>query len=458
MGKIDLLNEGLEDLREIQAGRAVLAARREADPEYRVKRAAKLLAKKVELAYWPALAFGPKIDPAAYVAAETVLTKEVGSKYGDLVAVTEGGGRSRGGWDSYGYRGLSSYGAARCWYAAGCKDSPKYRAQVARLARISAQSRSEVYASDFAKKSESLMCYLNVAKGGAWLRKHFESDISYSRKALGALGRLPWYCRWAAVCDVAATEGRARVRVRDMNWEAVKVAQKGPRAALRFMPRSVAQRYLWGQVIGFAAATIPTVAQLPDFDQIRWGTLQWLMGDKPMSDVAELVPAARLVQLFGADRHAITRFVGDGSVHDAGQLRLPARGLAQGWAGLVSRAPTAVRYLPFALEIQDGLGGSAPKSLAEAENNCPKWAAVAWAAEAGLTATEEEEYARLFAERQRSWHAVPAPNGTEGVAQGHYRLVQLASDDPRQATAGAADELLSAPPRRRCCVRQGGLA
>lgn len=123
MGKIDLLNEGLEDLREIQAGRAVLAARREADPEYRVKRAAKLLAKKVELAYWPALAFGPKIDPAAYVAAETVLTKEVGSKYGDLVAVTEWGGRSRGGWDSYGYHGLSSYDAARCWYAAGCKDS-----------------------------------------------------------------------------------------------------------------------------------------------------------------------------------------------------------------------------------------------------------------------------------------------------------------------------------------------
>lgn len=127
-----LLEEGLEDLRQVLCARAALAARAKekgitvreylSDPIRRAKR----LAKQIGLAYWPAIAYGPRIDPWAYVVAERIISGDNGPRWGEIVD----GRRSHGGWDSYGHHGVAAADVADWWYAAGCRDSSKFRLQV----------------------------------------------------------------------------------------------------------------------------------------------------------------------------------------------------------------------------------------------------------------------------------------------------------------------------------------
>ena len=192
---------------------------------------AKKLARRIGLTYWPALIRYPvrdkyndvlrpdgrgyvreklKCNPMAFVFAEKVLQK----KYG----LWELGSRNnRGGWDSQGYYGISNHDVERMWFAAGCKNNKKFRMQVA--------------SGVTAKKGDTIPWLRNYIKGQQWWNKLIPLRLHYfflCRKTLAVLGKLPWYCRWAAVnklitINTNTNENNGRyIRIRDLDWNAVK--------------------------------------------------------------------------------------------------------------------------------------------------------------------------------------------------------------------------------------------
>lgn len=183
----------------------------------RLRRRARIRAREIGLAYWPALAFGPgDVDPAAYVAAERVLRRKTGTLWGE---VRPGGPMARGGWDSQGDHGLSPRSVARMWLAAGCRDTPKFRAQVA--------------AGVVARKADSLEWFRYYARGERWVRSNrIQAAVKrwISRKAVAALGRLSAPLRRAALGPFLGTMQdqhlfRMPIRIRDLDWAAVQAAQ-----------------------------------------------------------------------------------------------------------------------------------------------------------------------------------------------------------------------------------------
>jgi len=182
-------------------------------------RRAKWMAKSMGLAYWPALImddYAPDIDPVAYVAAENAMMASNG-----LWSPADG---TRGGWDSKGHHGVSRYDVAGYWYAAGCRDTPKFRTQV-RLRTT-------------AKKGDSLPFLINYARGQKWLLA-WSNNYGVSRKAVAALGRLCPESRHAAMRGVPDDRADHPIRVRDLNWAEVRRIQ-----ALRVdpSPRAMALR------------------------------------------------------------------------------------------------------------------------------------------------------------------------------------------------------------------------
>jgi len=199
-------------------------AAREKLAEMRVSRArnrrAKDRAREIGLSYWPALiadGYQPRVDPRAYVAAERVLNR----RHGEWCP--EDG--CHGGWDSKGHHGVDRVEVARYWYAAGCRDSRKFRAQVVLRAE--------------AKKGDSLPFLLNLVRGARWASAWGVDWRQLSRKAQAALGRLSPELRHAAVRGLP--EGACNIRVRDLNWAEVRRIQ-----ALRAdpTPRALALRAL----------------------------------------------------------------------------------------------------------------------------------------------------------------------------------------------------------------------
>jgi hypothetical protein len=191
------------------------------------KRRARVQAESMGLAYWPSLIrdqYKVAVDPAAFVAAERVLSRTHG-RYGETLP---GGTISRGGWDSMGHYGLSPNRVARMWFSAGVKDTPKFRVQVA--------------TNTVARKGDTTPFVRNFARGSRWLES-WPIQSGISRKAVAALGRLSPELRHAAVQNLPEPRYRRfdrptgptleliPVRVRDLNWAEVQRVQ-----ALRFDP------------------------------------------------------------------------------------------------------------------------------------------------------------------------------------------------------------------------------
>lgn len=437
--KIDLLQEGMADYNFIVSSRQYF--REQADKEcltisqYLRKRALKQMANNIGLAYWPALVYGPRIDPKAYLVAERILWAQTGSLWGEKTP----DGMSHGGWDSDGYYGLSPWDVAAFWYAAGCRDSRKFRLQVA--------------TGIHAKKKESTNFFRAYARGKRWLAAN-QIQLVCSRKATAALGRLSWYCRWAAIHGVAPTDHP--VRVRELNWAAVKTAQKGIRAAAQFFPPALRKKILWCQMApdlaelcGGIKAPSSAFRALPDPTGLRIAVVRRLILEQ--ETLENLVPACRLVQLFGADESALRRFVGNRSVHDAGQIRLPDR-IQPGWGKLILAAPSLLQHSPRFAEIEKILGGRVPRSPKEAREAIAKLPPLVSeiAHQIGLSEWEAQDYERFF-ERSRNKElcAVPAPGGRTGLRRGEYTLMQLDSNDPLQVMAGLLTD---------CCQHLHGAA
>ncbi|MFM7011722.1 MAG: PcfJ domain-containing protein [Betaproteobacteria bacterium] len=210
-------------------------------------RRAKDSAKAIGLAYWPALLADVKVDRAAFVAAEAVLEKKHG-------LYTKEGGKitCRGGWDSQGHYGLSPYAIAKNWYAAGCRDTSKFRLQVETGVLL--------------KKGDSFPFAVAYVKGRLWLSRQRELNYNrFGRKAIAALGRLSADLRWAAVSflnrqNYVPTGGV--IRVRDLDWETVKKVQSGvaignTRLAAAYAPERRAAELLGCEVKDIAAKMCP---------------------------------------------------------------------------------------------------------------------------------------------------------------------------------------------------------
>lgn len=249
----DLLAEGLQDWQEICEGRAAVAARLAGEePNDRAFRRdcrnARKAAARMGLAYWPALLPAQsdwRVDPAAYVAAEAVLSTHHGLYNRNPTT----GEVCHGGWDSHGHYGVSPGQVRRMWQAAGCRDGRKFRAQV----------RTGV----IARKGDSAPFAQHLGIGTAWFNRNqaaFPNHVWMSRKVLAILGRLSPALRWAAMDGVVS--GDTPVRVRDLNWAAVAAAQGNTKVSASYAP----PRMLAGMVPGdmppeqYLAPSYPRVA------------------------------------------------------------------------------------------------------------------------------------------------------------------------------------------------------
>lgn len=229
MSEAEMLAEGFADLRDIagSAKKRTIAgwmpadqvrdylARGWNDPEvgvdgYHAAReargrmdvaAAKRRARDEGVGFWPAFMGRLGCDAQAIRVADRVLE----SVHGRRGSVAMDGTVSRGGWDSYGHWGLSGGDVARMWFAAGCRNTRKFRCQVATGVA--------------AKKGDSLPFTLNLARGQRWVKRNAR-HLCLSRKAVAALGRLTAQARWAAIAGLKAADGTV-VRIRHLNWAAV---------------------------------------------------------------------------------------------------------------------------------------------------------------------------------------------------------------------------------------------
>ena len=181
------------------------------DDHMKTIRRARRTAQRIGLAYWPAFIDEAMVDPAAYKAAEEVLEAKYGlytRKGGEVVCY--------GGWDSSGHYGVSARFVRSAWFAAGCRNSEKFRAQV----------RFQI----LAKKSESYDAFVAFARGYRWVVAN-RLGFNVSRKACAAIGRLPAELRWAATNEIRKSwNTTAPVRVRNLDWEEVRKAQEDIRA------------------------------------------------------------------------------------------------------------------------------------------------------------------------------------------------------------------------------------
>jgi len=397
---------------------------RQKGPEYLKVIRAKKIAKSVGLSYWPAIAYGPKIDIKAYKIADRILSKKVGSKYGEIL---NDGRKSYGGWDSNNMKGCSPNFVARAWYIAGCKDNIKFRLQI-------------IYGI-LSKKGESVEEFKYYVKGLRWLQdNHLEHKFSMSRKATIALGKLKWYTRWAAIYNINRDK---RIRIRDLNWAAVKVAQKGHRVAIKegYAPN----KYEWVKIlysiynedIDVNSIFIPRYLNPLN---ISLKTLKAIMTGN--ENIENFIPAANIATIFGRDTEKAKKFIKDNNnnLHDAGQFTLPANNKwnRKGWAGLASRYPINIKkYLPIADVIEEKLG-RVPNNLTEINNLCmaiPELINVVFG-DIMLSSYELDDYKRLWSMEPKNFIGIPAPGGSKGIKIDNLHLVQLEHDNILQPLVG----------------------
>ena len=218
--------DGIADWEEIKAARAIArdpVTAEERRQKHRI-RAAKAYAAAYGINNWSVFMADKCYQPSreAMVAAEAVLTPIHGA-YGSTLP---DGSRSRGGFDSYSCHGLSGSDVRALWFIAGCKDTAKFRFMVRHWDR---------WEQPF-KKGDSFPFCVNYLRGSRWLaanKKFVDRNgevASFARKAIAVLGRLSPIARRAAVEGVRLWDGNVGavntpIRIRDLNWDAVKRTQ-----------------------------------------------------------------------------------------------------------------------------------------------------------------------------------------------------------------------------------------
>lgn len=342
-----VLDEGRLEAEREAAGRREIAARAAAAGitagEYLSRRGAvrraKSKARQLGLAYWPAL-LADGCDPQAFVAAERVLMRTSGGTWGEF-EVTSKHDRiwgdtcprvemHHGGWDRCGHHGRSPEQVRAMWLAAGCRDTQKFRAQVA--------------TGVLAKPGDTAPWLRAYIRGSRWLERNQARGgrLYISRKAVAALGRLTPELRIAALRKFAdglvnaptrATADGPQLlplRIRDLDWPEVarvqallKSGNVRARAALAGEKRAALLLGLGTWCMGLAirpdghGVTLCDIAAelAPSFDMLPLAFARRIaLGEKPVDIAQGLLTRAEAHAWLISD-YAIPSFATDGP-HD----------------------------------------------------------------------------------------------------------------------------------------------
>jgi len=391
----------------------------------RIKRA-KWQAALLGLHYWPALAFGPKVDPRAYIEAEQIMLSK-GHEPWD--------GRTHwGGWDMSGNYGIDPWLVAQAWFSAGCKPGAKFRRQI--LERRIAPKR------------------LSPRQTAAWMRTvrmmdevHVTDNTSIRTQDKVRLGYLSAFWRWAALRHCTSNKGK-------VDWRALATYMRQPKRKVA-LALNVPDKYLW-----------PTFAGLPPQDlpgglnplRPKWSIKLYKellaiigQGDRPGREYA--LPAYNLACICKSRQEIIRLAKASGLwdtltsaiIHDLGQGTTPDIGANIGqWKALALRYGTSItRHAGAWKSIEEALG-RVPRTLKEfravlgqmayepVEGSTP--AIVQACAQAKMDQWQYEGYCRWYNMRLlKTSESVPAP---QGITDGTLSLVQLEAHDPRAPLAG----------------------
>lgn len=397
--------------------------------------------RRIGIHYWPVI-FGPKIDLRAYKIAEDILAETWG--------YWEQGTDNRGGWDSYGHYGLSPYDVARMWFASGCKDGPKFRAQV----------KYGMVAND----QESVAKFIHRAKGYLWLNANMMiNKFDWSNRVQRFLGRVSAPIRWAAV-DGLGDEYRF-VRYKDLNWTAIREVHTAKRTYQKVSYCPI--RLKWQLLHNLSDAP----HGLGDIDPTQKGVklklykqLCSMVGvnafEGPDDNVGLRKPCWMIASVFD-NIHEVKRVlkkrgtphVSVVNIHDLGQFPLPSS-TDKGWKDLALKYGTEVlehagRWAPI-----ERINKGVPRTLVELRrlsafiryDGVRNEAVAEAAALCNLGQGDFEEY--------QLWYEGLSPKTSEGIPHvsmtlGSYRIVQLEHNDPIAPLMG----LLS-----NCCQHPRGAA
>lgn len=437
------------------------------------------IAERIGLRYWPALAFGPNIDPKAYLIAEQVQSK--GGKYGTWgtrIPGMEGWGNlpkafEHGGWDMRGHWGNSPWNIQRMWFNAGCKDSPKFRIQVARHTEVPKRI-----------TGGRVKDYL---RGLAWTKSpegRMQGDLTV--RALTALGRISPWARYVALENVftivssSYVEGTKLFDLNELNWAEVSRLQKLPKWKIVQEAPYLPMRMRWGLVKEDLPFTLKNRETEDELDESLGGRINpqdvkpglqslgaWEAHKEWM--FTEIIPAYAASMFFRKELSKAMSMT-EMSLHDLGQsiMRMPQDVMRRktesstAWVAFVfSTKLEALKYAQYWKAIEEGIG-RLPKSLEELEALCRRF-------RYGYVATEREGIAQAAArlklgqreyEQYRDFMTNTPPSqakclpkvkveGKDVELEGDWVLESLAAGDPVGPMLGLATN---------CCQHLNGAA
>ena len=168
-----------------------------------------------------------------------------------------------------GHWGISPSDVATYWFASGCKDSKKFQFLVA--------CNDEGSFWGHKLKGLSLQQIKALRRGLRWVQFHFKHEGGkFSTKAVIALGRISPAARKAAVSGVQKT---GKIRIRDLNWGAVKALQTMPREEV--VARYLRGQYAWqflGEKLSFGGKVLPQSVNHSVLPESMWDRVSTFYG------------------------------------------------------------------------------------------------------------------------------------------------------------------------------------
>jgi hypothetical protein len=272
--------------------------------------------------------------------------------------------------------------------------------------------------------------------------------------------------RWAAVFNLHLNWGSAvergssdTLRIRDLNWEAVKAVQDKKVPRNHFVDKDITAWGVWWKCFhgkSLVAEDVKRIWELLGKPNPR------LLGINPQQVIAlayrsaryelepvtenSFIPAWNLCRLFGKNTNAMETFIAFArNVHDAGQLQLPSGKISPIWGGWIAAKPTLAAKTRLINLAEEWLGG-VPATLQQATDSLN---AVSPPPGTDMLDSMDEHTRRAYVQlvpMAKTWEAVPAPILDPA---GPYTLSQLAVGDIRAAMAGLLTD---------CCQHLHGAA
>jgi len=397
------------------------------------------IARNIGLNYWPALVYGPNIDPIAYKIADKILS----AKYGKW------GKSNHGGWDMWGDKGVSPIDVAKFWFASGCKPNTKFMFQV----------RNEF----LAFKHESLNQLICRFRGDRWLSQNLlYSKWLFSNKAIYALGRISAPLRWAAIKNIdfdTFNIANAKIRISDLNWGEVKRVQSKNYLKAQNCPPRLQWQILIGQCPDGLEKYSPLTIKRSLYEELSmicnidpYNGPDTNEGHRlPCWKLASLLNNVQEIKQYAKKCNKPMNAIG---IHDMGQFSTPSS-KNDDWKKLCMKYGSEItEYCSLWSSIENQNSGNVPDNLTELRqlaNLCSYTniinSEVALAASrAKLAQSEFEQYQSWYMSLNiKTYETIPCPN----IIMNDIVLRKLSYNDPSAPLMGL---------HTNCCQHPNGAA